>query len=77
MPVAKVNTKQVSSFARAYCQLSKTDRIDAFLPADYGRRMQTLTLDQKSPVQVLLKDLVQRYRQLAHMIVQEKNRRES
>ena len=76
LPVAKVNAKQVRQFARACGQLSKTDRIDAFVLADYGRRMQTKVLAPSSPGQAMLADLVSRYRQLSHMIVQEKNRRE-
>jgi len=75
-PVAKVNAKQIRQFARACGQLSKTDRIDAFILADYGRRLETRPLEHRSPSQSLLKELVQRYRQLAHMIVQEKNRKE-
>lgn len=76
LPVAKVNAKQVRQFARACGQLSKTDRIDAFILADYGRRLETRLLAPGSAAQTLLKELVQRYRQLSHMIVQEKNRRE-
>lgn len=76
LPVAKVNAQQVRQFARACGQLSKTDRIDAFVLADYGRRMQTKVLVASSPGQAMLADLVSRYRQLSHMIVQEKNRRE-
>ena len=76
LPVAKVNAKQVRQFARACGQLSKTDSIDAFILADYGRRMETRLLKAKSPQQEQLADLVRRYRQLSHMIVQEKNRRE-
>jgi transposase len=76
LPVAKVNASQVRQFARACGQLSKTDTIDAFVLADYGRRMQTRILPQRTSQQTELEELVQRYRQLAHMIVQEKNRRE-
>lgn len=76
LPVAKVNASQVRQFARACGQLAKTDTIDAFVLADYGRRMQTRILPQRSSQQVALEALVLRYRQLAHMIVQEKNRRE-
>jgi transposase len=76
LPVAKVNAQQVRQFARACGQLSKTDRIDAFVLADYGRRMETKVLVAPSPGQAVLADLVSRYRQLSHMIVQEKNRRE-
>lgn len=76
LPVARVNARQIRQFARACGQLSKTDRIDAFVLADYARRMETKVLTQASPAQTTLVDLVSRYRQLSHMIVQEKNRRE-
>ncbi|MDP9811943.1 transposase [Rhizobium tibeticum] len=76
LPVAKVDAKQVRQFARACGQLSKTDRIDAFVLADYARRMKTKILSRASAGQAILTDLVTRYRQLSHMIVQEKNRRE-
>lgn len=76
LPVAKVNARQVRQFARACGQLSKTDSIDAFVLADYGHRMQTRILPERSAQSVLLAQLVLRYRQLSHMIVQEKNRRE-
>ena len=76
LPVARVNAKQIRQFARAGGQLSKTDRIDAFILADYGRRMETRLLCQPSVEQAELTDLVSRYKQLSHMIVQEKNRRE-
>jgi len=76
LPVARVNANQIRQFARACGQLSKTDRIDAFVLADYARRMETKVLAQSSPAQTTLVDLVARYRQLSHMIVQEKNRRE-
>lgn len=76
LPVARVNAKQIRQFAKACGQLAKTDRIDAFVLADYGRRMQTRSLLACEGQQSVLCDLVQRYRQLSHMIVQEKNRRE-
>lgn len=76
MPVARVNALQTRFFAGASGQLSKTDKIDAFVLADYGKRMQTTLLSLPSPGQSMLVDLVSRYRQLAVMIVQEKNRRE-
>ncbi len=75
-PVAKVNARQVRQFARACGQLSKTDSIDAFVLADYGRRMRTRILPERSGPLVLLAQFVLRYRQLSHMIVQEKNRRD-
>jgi transposase len=76
IPVARVNARQVRQFAGACGQLSKTDRIDAYILADYGRRMETKLLSPASEAQATLVELVARYRQLSHMIVQEKNRRE-
>lgn len=76
LPVAKINAKQVRQFARACGRLSKTDKIDAFVLADYARRMETKVLAPSSQAHTTLIELVSRYRQLSHMIVQEKNRRE-
>lgn len=76
LPVAKVNAKQVRQFARACGRLTKTDKIDAFVLADYARRMESTLLKPSSAAQTALIELVSRYRQLSHMIVQEKNRRE-
>lgn len=76
LPVARVNARQVRQFAGACGQLSKTDRIDAFVLADYGKRMETTLVSPVSAAQTALVELVARYRQLSHMIVQEKNRRE-
>ncbi|MFC4349499.1 IS110 family transposase [Kordiimonas lipolytica] len=76
LPVAKVNARYIRQFARASGQLAKTDKVDAFVLADYGRRMETRLLEQPSEQQQELSDLVVRYKQLSHMIVQEKNRRE-
>ncbi|APO79816.1 NUDIX hydrolase domain-containing protein (plasmid) [Rhizobium etli 8C-3] len=53
-------------------QLSKTDKIDAFVLTDYGRRMETRLLCQPSVEQAELTYLLSRYKQLSHMIVQEK-----
>lgn len=75
-PVVRVNARQVRKFAGACGQLSKTDRIDAFVLADYGQRMETTLVSPASAAQTVLVELVARYRQLSHMIVQEKNRRE-
>lgn len=72
LPVAKVNAKQVRQFARACGQLFKTDRIDAFVLADYGRRVESKRLTPSSPWQAALVDLVSRYGQL----LQEKNHHE-
>ena len=54
LPVAKVNAKQIRQFARACGRLSKTDRIDAFVLADYARRMDTKVLEPSSPAHAML-----------------------
>lgn len=76
MPVALINAKQIRQFAKACGQLAKTDKIDAFILADYGRRIDTRVMVQPSAGHRKLADLVMRYKQLSHMIVQEKNRKE-
>lgn len=58
LPVARINAKQIRQFARACGQLSKTERIDAFVLADYARRIETMVLTQASAAQTTLVDLV-------------------
>jgi transposase len=76
MPNALVNAKQIRQFAKACGQLAKTDKIDAFILADYGRRIDTRVMVLPSAGHRMLADLVMRYKQLSHMIVREKNRKE-
>jgi len=76
MPVCRVNALHVRHFARASGLLAKTDRIDAMVLADFGRRMETLITPQLTDAEEELRELIARYRQLTHMIVQEKNRRD-
>ncbi|KKJ75124.1 hypothetical protein WH95_20085 [Kiloniella litopenaei] len=73
-PVCRINALQVRHFARASGLLAKTDKIDAFVLADYGMRMPCDVTAELSDAQQRLIDLVARYRQLKGMIVQEKNR---
>lgn len=74
LPVCRVNALHIRHFARATGLLAKTDRIDALVLADYGRRMDTRVTPSHSEAQEALIELVARYRQLTNMIVQEKNR---
>lgn len=76
LALSRINAKQIRQFARASGRLAKTDKIDAFVLADFARRMETDLLPCQSAHEQRLTDLVARYRQLNHMIVQEKNRRE-
>ncbi|MFK4826253.1 transposase [Paenochrobactrum sp. BZR 588] len=57
LPIAKVNAKQIRQFARACVQLSKTDKIDPFILADYARRIETRILSQRSSWKSALADL--------------------
>jgi len=75
-PVCRVNALHVRHFAKASGLLAKTDKIDAFVLADYGMRMPCDVTAELSDTQQKLIDLVARYRQLKGMIVQEKNRLE-
>lgn len=74
LAVCRVNAAQIRHFAKATGRLAKTDRIDAFVLADYGMRLPTQTTPQRTEKQRELMDLVARYRQVRGMIVQEKNR---
>jgi len=76
LPVCRVNALHVRNFARASGLLAKTDRIDAFVLADYGQRMETRVSPQLSEAQEALGELVARDRQITQMMVQEKNRLE-
>lgn len=76
LPVSKVNALLVRHFAKASGTLSKTDRIDAFVLADYGQRMSPRLMARSDEVRHKLADFVARRRQLTHMLIQEKNRLE-
>lgn len=74
--VAVVNPRQVRDFARSLGQLAKTDRIDARILAEYGRRIEP-RLAAKTPENLaLLESLVTRRRQLVNLATAEKNRRQ-
>lgn len=72
----RVNPRQVRDFARAAGILAKTDAIDARVLARFGQKMEPPCRPLPGPEQELLKELVQRRRQLVAMRTQEKNRAE-
>lgn len=74
--VAVVNPRQVRDFAKAMNQLAKTDKIDARILADFGRRMAPLVSARPSDRQQQLDALTSRRRQLMDMRVQEINHAE-
>jgi transposase len=67
-----INPRQGRDFARACGLLAKTDKIDAAVLAEYGKRMAiSLTVPATEP-QRRLRELTRRYRQLTEMITAEK-----
>jgi transposase len=72
--VAIVNPRQPRDFAKATGQLAKTDRIDAFVLAGFGRTIGPRPSPLPSANQLLLDELVARRRQIVQMHVQEDNR---
>jgi transposase len=70
-----VNPRQVRDFAKAMGRLAKTDRIDARVLCDFGKRLQPRVRDQLDPVSSHLAELVSRRRQLVEMISAESARR--
>jgi transposase len=64
IPVSVTNPAQVRAAARAKGQRAKTDRIDAALLSDYGRRYQPAATQANSPSQQRLVALTQWLKQL-------------
>lgn len=72
--VALVNPRQVRHFGRAIGQLAKTDPLDADLLALFGERVQPEPRALPDAATQTLVALVQRRRQVAEMLVAERNR---
>lgn len=71
---AVVNARHVRHFARAAGVLAKTDRLDARILAEYGRRMSPEPTPPRPAIQQRLCDLVRRRRQLVDMRKAEQTR---
>lgn len=72
--VAVVNPKRVRDFARALGLVAKTDKLDARVLADFGRRVAPRPTPLPTPAQRELEAILGRYRQIIEMITAEKNR---
>src|SRR5215211_3006071 len=71
--VAVVNPARVRQFARASGLLAKTDKLDAFVLATYGRTMQPRRYEGKSEAEKQLSALLVRRKQLEEMLKAEQN----
>jgi transposase len=74
LSVAVVNPARVRQFARASGLLAKTDKLDAFVLAEFGRTMQPKRYEGKSEAEKQLSALLVRRKQLEEMLKAEQNR---
>ena len=72
---ARVNPRQAREFARALGVLAKTDKVDARILAEMGRRLPLTVTPPPDPVRVRLADFLRRRKQLVEMRKAEKMRR--
>ena len=72
--VAVVNPARVRQFARASGLLAKTDKLDAFVLAEFGRKMQPRRYEGKTEAEKQLSALLVRRKQLEEMLKAEQNR---
>jgi transposase len=74
LPVAVVNPQRVRQYARACGKLAKTDKIDAFLLAEFGKQVQPRRFEAPSEAGRYLEALLVRRKQLEEMLKAENNR---
>ncbi len=74
LPVAVVNPARVRQFARASGLLAKTDRLDAFVLAEFGKKMRPRLYESKNEAGKQLSALLVRRRQLEEMLKAEQSR---
>ena len=74
LPVAVVNPSRVRQYARACGLLAKTDKLDAFNLAEFGKQMQPRHFEAKSEGGRYLSALLVRRRQVEEMLKAEKSR---
>ena len=72
--VAVVNPARVRQFARADGLLAKTDELDAFVLAKFGKKMQPRRYEGKTEAEKQLSALLVRRKQLEEMLKAEQNR---
>ena len=72
--VAVVNPARVRQFARACGLLAKTDKLDAFVLAEFGQRVQPKRYEGKNEAEKQLSALLVRRKQVEEMLKAEQNR---
>ena len=72
--VAVVNPARVRQFARACGLLAKTDKLDAWVLAEFGRKVQPRRYEGKSEAEKQLSALLVRRKQVEEMLQAEQNR---
>jgi len=73
-PVAVVNPQRVRQYARACGLLAKTDKLDAFNLAEFGKQVQPRRFEAKSEAGRYLSALLVRRKQVEEMLKAEKSR---
>lgn len=74
LPVAVVNPSRVRQYARASGLLAKTDKLDAFNLAEFGKQMRPRKFEAKSEAGRYISALLVRRRQVEEMLKAEKSR---
>lgn len=74
LPVAVVNPSRVRQYARAKGLIAKTDKLDAFVLAEFGEGMKPRQFEAKSESGRYLSALLVRRRQIEEMLKAERNR---
>ena len=74
LAVAVVNPARIRQFARACGLLVKTDKLDAFVLAEFGQRVQPKRYEGKSEAEKQLSALLVRRKQVEEMLQAEQNR---
>jgi transposase len=74
VPYARVNPRQAREFARASGRLAKTDKVDARILAEMGRRMELKATPPVDPARQRLAELIARRDDLVASIVKETQR---
>lgn len=74
IPAAAINPRNIRNFAKALGRLSKTDKIDAAIIAEFAATLKPIPQTEFDQLVLKMRSLAARRRQLVAMRTQEKNR---